>query len=100
MPQQRPLGVGLIGTGFMGKCHAIAWSSAPPIFGDLPPIRLAALAEVNEDLAQRKAAEFGFERFVVSLKDSDPSKVVAANRRFSCEPQGEARHTRIPSTGS
>ncbi len=27
--------------------------------------------------------EFGFERFVVSLKDSDPTKVLAANRRFS-----------------
>ena len=27
--------------------------------------------------------EMGFERFVVSLKDSDPQKVVAANRRFA-----------------
>ncbi len=27
--------------------------------------------------------EIGFERFVVSLKDSDPSKVVAANTRFA-----------------
>ena len=27
--------------------------------------------------------ELGFDRFVVSLKDSDPDKVVAANRRFA-----------------
>jgi (E)-4-hydroxy-3-methylbut-2-enyl-diphosphate synthase len=27
--------------------------------------------------------DLGFDRFVVSLKDSDPSKVVAANRRFA-----------------
>lgn len=61
MNQQKPLGVGLIGSGFMGKCHAIAWSSAPPIFGDLPRIRLVALAEVNDGLAKQRAGEFGFE---------------------------------------
>ncbi len=56
------INVGLIGTGFMGKAHALAWTSVRPVFGDVPPIRLTHLGEANQDLAHRKAAEFGFER--------------------------------------
>jgi predicted dehydrogenase len=26
----KALGVGLIGTGFMGKCHALAWTNVAP----------------------------------------------------------------------
>ena len=57
-----PLGVGLIGTGYMGKCHALAWNSVAPVFGDVEPPRLAVLAEVSQELAERKAAELGFAR--------------------------------------
>ena len=56
------LGVGLVGTGYMGKCHALAWTSVHAVFGDVPVIRLAHLSEVTQELAQRRAAEFGFER--------------------------------------
>ena len=56
------IGVGLIGTGFMGKAHALAWNSVRPVFGDVPAIRLVHLGEANDELAQRKAAEFGFEK--------------------------------------
>ena len=38
-----PLGVGLIGTGFMGKCHALAWNAVAPVFGDVERPRLAVL---------------------------------------------------------
>lgn len=54
------IGVGLIGTGYMGKCHALAWSGVHPVFGDGPIPKLIHLAEVSEDIAQKKAAEFGF----------------------------------------
>lgn len=54
------IGVGLIGTGFMGKCHALAWTSVRTVFGDTPAIRLVHLGEANEELARRRAAEFGF----------------------------------------
>ncbi len=41
---KEPLGIGLIGTGFMGKAHANAWDSAPKFF-DLPrKARLVAAA--------------------------------------------------------
>ena len=39
------IGVGLIGTGFMGKCHALAWNSVGTVFGDVPRIKLVHLGE-------------------------------------------------------
>jgi predicted dehydrogenase len=56
------VGVGLIGTGYMGKCHALAWNGVKPVFGDGPRPRLVHLAEMSTELAERKAGEFGFER--------------------------------------
>jgi predicted dehydrogenase len=56
------IGVGLIGTGYMGKCHALAWNAVKPVFGDGPKPRLVHLAEVSAELAHRRAEEFGFER--------------------------------------
>jgi predicted dehydrogenase len=56
------LGVGLIGTGYMGKCHALAWNAVAPVFGDVERPRLAVLAEASQDLADKKARELGFER--------------------------------------
>lgn len=55
------IGVGLIGTGYMGKCHALAWNGVKPVFGDGPKPRLVHLAEVSAELAHRRAEEFGFE---------------------------------------
>jgi len=58
----KPLGVGLIGTGYMGKCHALAWNAVKTVFGDVERPRLVHLAEANADLAASRAAEFGFEK--------------------------------------
>jgi predicted dehydrogenase len=55
------IGVGLIGTGFMGKCHALAWNNVQAVFGDTPVVRRLALCEVGEGLARQRAQEFGFE---------------------------------------
>ena len=57
----RTIGVGLIGTGYMGKCHALAWTGVRETFGDGPAVRRVMLCEVDEDLARRRAGEFGFE---------------------------------------
>ena len=56
----RALGVGLIGTGYMGKCHALAWNAVAPVFGDVARPRLAMLCEVDDALAARRARELGF----------------------------------------
>ncbi|MBX9456254.1 MAG: Gfo/Idh/MocA family oxidoreductase [Rhizobium sp.] len=68
------LGVGLIGTGYMGKCHALAWNAVAPVFGDVERPRLVGLAEVEAALARRRADEFGFESATSNWRDllSDP----------------------------
>jgi predicted dehydrogenase len=66
------IGVGLIGTGFMGKSHAVAWNAVKPVFGDVPSIRLAHLGDASDELASLKAAEFGFAK-----SSGDWRKVIA-----------------------
>ena len=56
------VGVGLIGTGFMGKCHALAWNAVGTVFADMDRPRLVHLGEVDAELARRRASEFGFAR--------------------------------------
>lgn len=60
MPLQ-PLGVALIGTGFMGKCHAMAWRNVATVFGGVPP-RLELLCDTPSEKAAALAAQFGFAR--------------------------------------
>ena len=55
------IGVGLIGTGYMGKCHALAWGAVRAVFGGAPAVRRVALREVEQGLARARADEFGFE---------------------------------------
>ena len=82
----KSIGVGLIGTGFMGKSHALAWNSVRPVFGDVPKVRLVHLGEASEELAHRKAAEFGFEnasgdwRKVIADPEVDVVSITTPNR--------------------
>ncbi|KGF65425.1 Gfo/Idh/MocA family protein [Pseudomonas lutea] len=56
------LGVGLIGTGFMGRAHALAFHNARTTF-ELPiNLKLAALADADAARAQDCASRWGFER--------------------------------------
>ncbi|MCE7026471.1 Gfo/Idh/MocA family protein [Jiella avicenniae] len=55
------IGLGLIGTGFMGKAHALAYRAAGAVFGDLPQVRLALLCDTPRDKADAMARQFGFE---------------------------------------
>lgn len=56
------IGVGLIGTGYMGKCHALAWNAVAAVFGTALRPRLVHLAEARQTLAAERAAQFGFDR--------------------------------------
>jgi predicted dehydrogenase len=69
------LGVGLIGTGFMGKSHALAWNAVASVFGDVARPRLAVLAEATRELGERRAAAFGFARATGDWRDlvADPA---------------------------
>ena len=65
----KPVGIGLIGTGYMGKCHALAWNAVKPVFGDCPDIRLVHLGETNPELAREKAAALGFAKSTADWRD-------------------------------
>ncbi|MFH5774993.1 Gfo/Idh/MocA family protein [Paracoccus sp. NGMCC 1.201697] len=60
MPENS-LGVALIGTGFMGKCHAMAWRTVAATFGGAHP-RLEILCDTPESRAHAYAGQFGFAR--------------------------------------
>lgn len=62
MGSERPLRVALIGTGYMGKCHALAWNSVGRVFGDVPHPVLELLIEANDELGIAKAKGLGFKR--------------------------------------
>jgi predicted dehydrogenase len=68
------IGVGLIGTGYMGKCHALAWRNVGAVFGDVPHPRLVHLAEADTTLAQERAQKLGFARATGNWRDliADP----------------------------
>ncbi|MEZ2129087.1 MULTISPECIES: Gfo/Idh/MocA family protein [unclassified Sinorhizobium] len=70
----KPLGVGLIGTGYMGKCHALAWNAVKTVFGDVERPRLVHLAEADAGLARVRASEFGFEKATADWRElvADP----------------------------
>lgn len=57
------LNVGLIGAGFMGKAHSLAYAAMPMFFWPAPalPIR-HTIAEATGELAAEAASRFGFER--------------------------------------
>jgi predicted dehydrogenase len=68
------IGVGLIG---MGKCHALG--------RDTPVVRRVMLCEVDEDLARRRADEFGLDtatadwRAVIADPEVDVVSIAAPN---------------------
>ena len=57
------IGVGLIGTGFMGKCHALAYGVVKAVFGEVPRPKLVLLCDVDPAHTSAKASEFGLERW-------------------------------------
>lgn len=56
------IGIGLIGTGFMGKCHALAYGAVRAVFGDVPAPRLEMLCDTPSAKAAAMAGQFGFAR--------------------------------------
>ncbi|MDR8019986.1 Gfo/Idh/MocA family protein [Nesterenkonia aerolata] len=84
---ERPLGVAVIGAGMAGAAHAAAWRSATTVkapFGR--DVRLVAIADIAEPLAQSVAGRYGYERTVSDWRelcdadDVDIVSVVVANK--------------------
>ena len=64
-------------------------SVAPSFLEKYPGDQLKAIVE-SAAYHCELMEDFGFDRFVVSLKDSDPAKVMEANRRFCRAPSRRA----------
>ena len=57
------LNVGLIGAGFMGKAHSLAYAAMPMFFWPAPAIpQRRVIAEVTDELAAEAARRYGYER--------------------------------------
>lgn len=82
---KKPLRVGLIGSGFMGSCHAYAFRAVSGIF-DVPlePV-LEMVADIDDAAAKRSAERFGFRRYtgdwrqLVNDPDVDLVDITAPN---------------------
>ena len=68
------IGIGLIGSGFMGKAHALAFGAVKAIMGDVPTPRLEVLCDAPLPQAEKMASQFGFGRATDDWKAlvSDP----------------------------
>ncbi len=58
----KKLGVGLVGSGFMGRSHAHAFRAAAGVFSLPMAPRLELLADVNDEVAAQAAEALGFAR--------------------------------------
>ncbi|CCO47867.1 Oxidoreductase domain protein [Vibrio nigripulchritudo SOn1] len=56
----KPVRIGLIGAGFMGRCHAHAFRSVGGIFDLENPIELYMLADLDQECANKNAKALGF----------------------------------------
>jgi predicted dehydrogenase len=57
----QPVRVGLVGAGFMGRTHSVAYGALRALYGDaLPRVERARLAAPNRERAQRAADRFGW----------------------------------------
>ncbi|PWC13461.1 Gfo/Idh/MocA family protein [Brenneria corticis] len=66
--------IGLIGSGYIGRAHAVAYAQAPVVFALQGRLVKAALAEASPELAARRARELGFLRAAADWRElvADP----------------------------
>jgi predicted dehydrogenase len=73
---EQQLSVAVIGAGMAGRSHAAGYRQVNTVFGQgLPPVRLAAIADANTELAEDAAHRYGYEKAVSSWEEivDDPS---------------------------
>jgi len=81
----KKLNVALIGTGFMGKAHSIATAVVPILFGSPIEIERKVVVDIDEELAQNAAKQYGFTEYatdwreVVSRPDIDIVDICTPN---------------------
>lgn len=71
----KKLNVGLIGAGFMGKAHSVAYSNMPKIFWPAPAIPVfKTVCDIEQSIAEEAKVRFGFEKCCTDWRDvvNDP----------------------------
>ncbi len=71
----KEIGVGVIGTAFMGKAHSLAYAAAGTAFGDGLRPRLEMVCDINPQIVEAKRVEMGFARATTNYMDviNDPN---------------------------
>ena len=80
------IGVAVIGAGMAGRAHAAGYRAASGVFdASAPDVRLVAIADINDELAEDTRRRYGFARTehdwqaIVDADDIDAVSVVLAN---------------------
>lgn len=68
------IGIGVIGTGFMGKAHSIAYSASASVFGIGLRPNLEIVCDLSPERANQRATDLGFSRHTDKWQDvvNDP----------------------------
>ena len=71
----KEIGVGVIGTGFMGKAHSIAYSASASVFGTGLRPRLEIVCDLSPERAAERATDLGFQRYTDKWQEvvNDPN---------------------------
>ena len=72
----KPIGVGVIGTGFMGKAHSIAYSASASVFGTGLRPKLEIVCDLSPERASQRATDLGFSRYSDKWQDVVNDKAV------------------------
>ena len=59
---QRPIRIGLVGSGYMGKAHSVAYKSVRTVFPDVPAPVCECISTSSDSSAARAAAALGWNR--------------------------------------
>ena len=70
----KEIGVGVVGTAFMGKAHSLAYAAAGTAFGDGLRPRREMICDIDARVAEAKRVEMGFARATTNYMDviNDP----------------------------
>ena len=72
----KSIGVGVIGTGFMGKAHSIAYSASASVFGNGLRPKLEIVCDLSPERASQRETDLGFSRYSDKWQDVVNDKAV------------------------